>query len=231
MLQKAAVMYKDQPEKLQELQAKQTLGPNLQTFNISIDHHIVEMGSLTAITALLEEMRVMGVAIHGKIFVKLFRGFSQHGGVSYTTWTRARLQSVWIALVELMDQEERNVKCRHTDVEVLVNKQQEDGSGRSPSPSNVARFDDTSNDDEDGDKVSESPSAAQLRQGRNVWLSKWLVIWCVRAFAGLSRMREIWDELRQRWEPEDYKEEEAVYGVVRDLEKRLERGIGLKRDR
>ena len=242
VLRKAAVTYKDQPEKIQELQASQTLAPDLRTFNIFLEHHIQETGSLNAIAALLEEMRIMGVPIHGKIFVKLFRGFSQRGGISYTTWTRARLESVWAALVEILDQEDGDVK--ESSRRVAESRAVDDPTslGHSDPRGDVATVDNNDHREEengepgDNDEVDDnegiSPSAKYLRQGRNVWLSKWLVIWCVRAFAkcyGPGRTWEIWDELRARWEPEDDKEEEAVNGVVRDIERRLERGMNLTR--
>lgn len=49
VLRTAAIEFKYQPEKLKTLQAEQSLAPNLRTFNIFLDYHIQETGSLTAV--------------------------------------------------------------------------------------------------------------------------------------------------------------------------------------
>jgi pentatricopeptide repeat protein len=39
----------------------------------------------------------------------------------------------------------------------------------------------------------------------DIYLSKWIVIWCLRAYhqcAGTGRMLEVWEQIRSKWEPE-----------------------------
>lgn len=223
VLRTAAIEFKYQPEKLKTLQAEQSLAPNLRTFNIFLDYHIQETGSLTAVAALLDEMRILGVPKQSRTFVKLFRGFAQHGGVRYTFWTRARLESVWTALIHMLDLEDleavggqkRKELARDLESGVTDGK---DGHGQEAS-AKVEKAE----DDED---VSSSADSYPRYQEKHFYLTKWLIIWAVRAYAkchGQQRMREIWAELEKRWEPADEKESEAVVGVITDIEKRFKR--------
>lgn len=103
VLVRAARVYCNDPEGRQRVQSETCLAPNLRTYAIFIEHHVVETGELRRITALLEEMLFLGVPMHGRIFVKLFKGFAIHGGVRYTSWTRPRLESVWVSLLAVLD--------------------------------------------------------------------------------------------------------------------------------
>ena len=232
ILRKATIEFKDQPDKLRKLQAEQSLAPNLRTFNIFLDYHIKETGSLTAIAALLDEMRVLNVPIHATVFVKLFRGFAEHGGIRFTLWTRARLESVWEALMTMLDQEDLEVRERER---VRVRRRERAIGGRDSKATadheevrsdkasvNVAAAD----GDDDDEDVASSADISPAYRDRKIYLSKWLVIWVVRAYAkcyGRDRMREVWDELRKRWKPTSEKENDAVTGVVTDIEDRIER--------
>lgn len=104
VLDRAARQHRKYPERRQRLQDELCLAPNLQTYAIFIEHHATDTGELRRITALLEEMQLLGIPMHGRIFVKLFKGFATHGGVRYTSWTRQRLESVWASLLITLDE-------------------------------------------------------------------------------------------------------------------------------
>ena len=91
-------------ERVRQLQAEQWLAPDLRTFSIFIDHHVNSTGELRCVAALLEEMQILRVPVHGRIFVKVFKGFACHGGVKYTSWTGQRLETVWLSLLSALDQ-------------------------------------------------------------------------------------------------------------------------------
>lgn len=114
VLARAALVHCNDPEGRQRVQRETSLAPNVRTYAIFIEHHVVETGELRQITALLEEMLFLGVPMHGQIFVKLFKGFAIHGGVRYTSWTRSRLESVWVSLLAVLD--------RGTSPDVVVRK-------------------------------------------------------------------------------------------------------------
>lgn len=103
VLDRAARVLRADPIRRLRLQDETCLAPNLHTYAIFIEHHVAHTGELRRITALLDEMQFLGVPMHGRIFVKLFRGFARYGGVRYTSWTRARLESVWAALLMALD--------------------------------------------------------------------------------------------------------------------------------
>lgn len=105
MLDRAARQFKAQPLRLQQLRDEQFLAPNLHTYAIFVEHYACELGELRRVAALLNEMQQFGVPMHGRIFLKVFKGFAKHGGIRYTSWTKARLESVWNSLVEVLDQD------------------------------------------------------------------------------------------------------------------------------
>ena len=86
------------------LEDRLTITPNLHTFAIFIEHHASETGNLAQIAALLGEMQAFGVPLHGRIFLKLFKGFSKHGGEAYSDWTSWRLKKVYESLLAVLDQ-------------------------------------------------------------------------------------------------------------------------------
>lgn len=104
LLNRAARHFKEDPMRLQQLREEQTLAPDIRTYAQFIEYHASQTGELGSIAALLAEMQQLGLPMHGRIFTKLFKGFTYHGGVRYTSWTRARLEAVWDSMLEAADQ-------------------------------------------------------------------------------------------------------------------------------
>ena len=95
---------KNRPEQRQELQEQQSLGPDQQTYVILIQHHVSHTGELARVSELLEDMQASELPPHGRIFLELFRGFSRHGGIRYSSWTAARLEAVWRSYWNLLEE-------------------------------------------------------------------------------------------------------------------------------
>ncbi len=112
VLDRAERVWKSDPHKRQQLQDEQLLAPGLRTYSILIEHHVCVTGELRRITRLLDEMQSLGLPIHGKIFLRLFKGFAYHGGIRYTSWTKVRLESVWAAFGSIMDSQVENVQLQ-----------------------------------------------------------------------------------------------------------------------
>lgn len=112
VLDRAEHVWKSDPYKRQQLQDEQLLAPSLRTYTILIEHHVCVTGELRRITRLLDEMQSLGVPIHGKIFLRLFKGFAYHGGIRYTSWTKVRLESVWAAFSSTLDSQVENVQLQ-----------------------------------------------------------------------------------------------------------------------
>lgn len=104
-LDRAARMFKYHPLKLEQIQNEQLLAPDIHTYSIFIEHHASRTGELSRIGALLTEMKHFGVPMHGRIFLKIFKGFAFHGGIRHTFWTKTRLESVWKSLLDALDEE------------------------------------------------------------------------------------------------------------------------------
>ena len=114
LLERVAQQFRNQPSKLQQVRDEQFLAPDLHTYAIFVEHHATKSGELRRIATLLTEMQHLGIQMHGRIFLKLFKGFAYNGGLKYTTWTKTRLESVWNSLLDILDQE--------TEVEVRIMK-------------------------------------------------------------------------------------------------------------
>ncbi|KAL9122503.1 MAG: hypothetical protein Q9187_000940 [Circinaria calcarea] len=102
MLNRAAKHFKNDSLKRQKLQDEQSLAPNVHTYVIYLEHHVSQTGELQCIANLLDEMQFLGLPIHGRLFMELFRGFFLHGGIRYTSWTAARLEDVWTSFVQVL---------------------------------------------------------------------------------------------------------------------------------
>ena len=157
MLNRAAAHFEKDSSARQKLQDEQSLSPDVHTYVIFLEYHISHTGELQRIASLLDEMQFLGLPIHGRLFLELFRGFFVHGGIRYTSWTEARLENVWSSFVHVLG---RNIG--------------------------------------------------------NVYVSKWMAIWALRAFikcSGKRRALEIWNELKSRWKPSE-REMEIIHGIL-----------------
>lgn len=103
LLARAAEWYRDDPEKRQVLQDEQSMAPDLRTYLVLVRHYAVRAGELDRVAVLLDEMQFFGVPLHGSIFIALLRGFTVHGGVRYTPWSKARLEGVWSSFQRALD--------------------------------------------------------------------------------------------------------------------------------
>ncbi|KAI9867240.1 MAG: hypothetical protein M1813_009518 [Trichoglossum hirsutum] len=160
LLREAVKAAKERPETYEKLRKNSSVAPDFRTYRILVFHHAVHTGEIERLAKLLDEMQFFQIPLHGSIFLALFKGFSIHGGVRYTTWTRHRLESVWSSYLSALD-----------------------------------------------DKIE------------RLYLGKWMIIWSLRSFArcaGKQRTLEVWEEIKERWEPQE-NEMEAVVNVLKDL--------------
>ncbi|KAF6238170.1 hypothetical protein HO173_003804 [Letharia columbiana] len=104
LLNRATQRFREEPWKIRQLQKEQSIAPDVQTYAHFVEYHVSQTGELRRIAALLAEMQHQGLPMHGRIFTKLFKGFTYHGGVRYTSWTRARLEIVWESMLGALDQ-------------------------------------------------------------------------------------------------------------------------------
>ncbi|TPX17113.1 uncharacterized protein E0L32_003231 [Thyridium curvatum] len=94
---------KEHPEMRNSFQALTPMTPNLSTFRILIYHYAVKLGDLESVAKYLDEMKFFEVPLHGAVFLSLFKGFNAHGGYDGSAWSEQRLQSVWTALLQALD--------------------------------------------------------------------------------------------------------------------------------
>ena len=109
VLDRLSRLSRNNPERRQQLQNEQFLAPDNRTYKLFVEHHVSQTGELQRVVSLLDEMQSLGLPIHGRIFLELFRGFTMHGGIRYTSWTEARLESVWISFLQALEQGQKDV--------------------------------------------------------------------------------------------------------------------------
>ncbi|KAI9734765.1 MAG: hypothetical protein M1818_006752 [Claussenomyces sp. TS43310] len=102
-LVKMGQLAKNDPAARQKFQNKSIIAPDAQTYRILIHYFAIKAGDLSKATALLDEMRWFNVPLQGFIFLSLFKGFAAHGGIRYTAWTADRLESVWRAYMQAIE--------------------------------------------------------------------------------------------------------------------------------
>ena len=93
----------------QIIQGSAPIAPDLRTYRTLINYHCLESGEIERVASLLNEMPYYNISLHGIMFLLIFRGFTVHGGIRYTLWTKGALDSVWSALLEAMKSEQSNV--------------------------------------------------------------------------------------------------------------------------
>ncbi|EKD13818.1 uncharacterized protein L3040_005563 [Drepanopeziza brunnea f. sp. 'multigermtubi'] len=94
----------------EKFQSKSIVAPDLHTFEILITHYANTSGELEKISKLLDDMKVFGLGVHKTIFLRLLQGFATHGGIRYTKWTEARLESVWKSFLQALDDGNEDVE-------------------------------------------------------------------------------------------------------------------------
>lgn len=104
-LMKMATLAKGNPAKLRTFQKHASIAPDIQTYRILIQYLSVRYGDLQRVAVLLDEMHWYKIPPHGSIFLALLKGFAIHGGILYSYWTADRLESVWKAYLEAVDQQ------------------------------------------------------------------------------------------------------------------------------
>ena len=88
----------------QQLQSGAPMAPDLQTYRLLINHYGAKIGDLSQVARYLDEMRFFQIELHGSIFLALFKSFAYHGGYRGAAWSEQRLDSIWKALLQALDE-------------------------------------------------------------------------------------------------------------------------------
>ncbi|KAK3941747.1 hypothetical protein QBC46DRAFT_381894 [Diplogelasinospora grovesii] len=86
------------------LQRMALIHPDLHTYRVLVNHYGVKMGDLARVAKYLDEMKFFQIPLHGAIFLALFKGFYAHGGYRGSAWSEQRLNSIWQALLDTLDE-------------------------------------------------------------------------------------------------------------------------------
>lgn len=80
------------------------ISPDLQTYRLLINHYGVKLGNLAKVAECLDDMKYLQIQLHGAIFLALFKGFHAHGGYAGSAWSEQRLNGIWNALIQALDE-------------------------------------------------------------------------------------------------------------------------------
>lgn len=91
-------------EALKQLQDYAPIAPDARTYSLLIRHQSVTAGNIDRVYALLLEMRHSSTPLEGSIFIAIFHGFAQFGGVRYSSWTRDKLEKLWTQYIKAIQE-------------------------------------------------------------------------------------------------------------------------------
>lgn len=94
----------NEPDAVKELQDYAPIAPDARTYGLLIRHHSVSAGNIDRVYELLQEMRYNSVPLEGTVFIVIFQGFSQFGGVRYSSWTRDKLEKFWSQFLKALQE-------------------------------------------------------------------------------------------------------------------------------
>lgn len=87
-----------------QLQKLSPIVPDIQTYRILINHYAVKMSALDKVAHYLNDLNWFHIPLHGSIFLALFKGFALHGGPRGLAWSPERLENVWKAFTQALDE-------------------------------------------------------------------------------------------------------------------------------
>ncbi|KAF2035624.1 hypothetical protein EK21DRAFT_54523 [Setomelanomma holmii] len=95
-------------EGLKNLQDYAPIAPDARTYALLIRHQAKTAGNIDRVYDLLKEMRSNSIPLEGTIFIAIFHGFHNFGGMRYSSWTRDKLEKTWMQFLKaLQDSLER----------------------------------------------------------------------------------------------------------------------------
>jgi len=183
----------------EKAEAAAPLAPQLSTYKALVFHYAIQAGDLDRIMELVDEMRHWGIAMHGALYMYIFRGFATHGGVLYTAWSRRRLEQTWKSLLTGVDSE----KGMWGGAPVQQDRDVEDQNIQNAS--NPISTSSTSLE-EDGISLRSSSTTSTTPSTPSIYPTRALMLVILRAFlkvAGPERTWDVWSEAQQRWSPPD----------------------------
>ncbi|KAH7389359.1 hypothetical protein DE146DRAFT_161003 [Phaeosphaeria sp. MPI-PUGE-AT-0046c] len=94
----------NEQDALKDLQDYAPIAPDARTYALLIRHHSATAGNIDRVYELMQEMRHNSVPLEGTIFIVIFHGFAQFGGVRYSSWTRDKLEKFWSQFLKILQE-------------------------------------------------------------------------------------------------------------------------------
>ncbi|KAF2491262.1 pentatricopeptide repeat protein-like protein [Lophium mytilinum] len=92
----------------QVLQNAAPIAPDTTTYALVIRYHAQTAGNIDRVAELIREMQDANVPFDGNVFLPIIRGFSEFGGVRYSSWTADKLELFYEEFVSAVDRGEQS---------------------------------------------------------------------------------------------------------------------------
>lgn len=177
-------------EHREEAQRQSPIAPDAKTYRILIEYHADITGDMKRIKHLIRLTREGDWRVHGSVYNHVFRGFSLHGAVPWTAWTRQELENLWREFLEGVA-EGREMARQEAEGQARADPDEDDG----------------------GDEMAPE-------EDRPPYFVRSMAIRALRAFytcAGRKRMLEVWEEIQREWQDVSEEDLQRVGDFVRTL--------------
>ncbi|KAF2801413.1 uncharacterized protein BDZ99DRAFT_220411 [Mytilinidion resinicola] len=104
----------------QALQNAASIAPNTTTYALVIRYHAQTAGNIDRVAELIGEMQEENIPLDGNVFLSIIRGFSEFGGVRYSSWTADRLEMFYEDFVAGVDRGEQNYYLGSSSVVLIL---------------------------------------------------------------------------------------------------------------
>nr|OQO28698.1 hypothetical protein B0A51_05739 [Rachicladosporium sp. CCFEE 5018] len=201
-------------DKREAIQRQSPIAPTPRTYRILLRHHARESGDMGRILELLEECRELDIPMLGSVYYHIFFGFRVHGGYSWTLWSPSALEGFWQDFLDAMSE----AKPAPASPQPAPDELDHEPEPRNGTLADIEVAEGVSEmEDQDfapDDDVDDSYDR------RTPVITAAMATTVLRAFyqcKGRARMQEVYEQIQNRWRPDDSNELANVKAMVDEI--------------
>ncbi|OQN99008.1 hypothetical protein B0A48_14869 [Cryoendolithus antarcticus] len=201
-------------DKREAIQRQSPIAPTPRTYRTLLRHHARESGDMGRILELLEECRELGIPMLGSVYYHIFFGFRVHGGYSWTLWSPSALEGFWQDFLDAMSE----TKPAPASPQPAPGELDHEPEPRNGTLADIEAAEGVSEmEDQDfapDDDVDDSYDR------RTPVITAAMATTVLRAFyqcKGRARMQEVYEQIQNRWRPDDSNELANVKAMVDEI--------------
>ncbi|KAK6441068.1 hypothetical protein LTR95_002698 [Oleoguttula sp. CCFEE 5521] len=201
-------------DKREDIQRQSPIAPTPRTYRILLRHHARDSGDMGRILQLLEECRELDIPMLGSVYYHIFLGFRVHGGYSWTLWSPSALEGFWQDFLDAMSE----AKLAPAPPQPASDELDHESDARNGTLADIEAAEGVSEmEDQDfapDDDVDDSYDR------RTPMITAAMATTVLRAFyqcKGRARMQEVYEQIQDRWRPDDPNELANVKAMVDEI--------------